>query len=152
MHPNTVFYFLIWMSIIMTYILATLRVVTVIIYQHLMLYTSIPLSTNGKCTFNNPTAQSRNALYLRHIVLEEVVITLRAAHVPRQAEPLPQLAGHRHVVLCHRFSTHIEAISHQSPVSQHADPTARTGTQIQGLLWSWSFSPNLHYSQKVIKL
>lgn len=86
-----------------------------------MLYTCIQLMID---TSNNPTAQSGDSLYLCHIVLDEVVITLRAAHVPRQTEPVPQLTGHCDVALYHSLSTHVKAISHQSPVSQHADPTA----------------------------
>ncbi len=93
-----------------------------------MLYTQ---STKNKFTSNNPTAQSRDSLYLCHIVLDEVVITLRAAHVPRQTEPVPQLTGHCGVALYHSLSTHIKAVSHQSPVSQHADPTAVTRTKIK---------------------
>lgn len=90
-----------------------------------------PKSTNDKFTSNNPTAQSRDALYLCHIVLDEVVITLSAAHVPRQTEPFPQLTGHSDVALYHSLSTHIEAISHQSPVSQHADPAAKICRHIE---------------------
>lgn len=76
-------------------------------------------------TSDNPTAQTRNALYLCHIVLDEVVITVSAAHVAWQAELVPQLAGDCDVALHHSLSTYIKAISDQSPVAQHANPTAK---------------------------
>lgn len=78
-----------------------------------MLYTSI----NDHFTSDDATAQSRDALYLCHIVLDEVVITLSAAHVPRQAKPIPQLTGHGDVALYHSLSAHVKVISHQSPVA-----------------------------------
>lgn len=80
-------------------------------------------------TSNNTTAQSRDALDLCHIVLQEVVVTQRTAHVPLRTELLRQLTGHCEVSHRHSFSTYVELISHQSPVSQHADPTAITQTK-----------------------
>lgn len=99
----------------MTYILGTCNVV---------------MSTNDQFTSNNPTAQSRDALYLCQIVLDEVVVTVSAAHVSRHTEFVPQLTGHCGVSHYHSLRAHIKAISYQSPVSQHADPTAITGTDV----------------------
>jgi len=74
-------------------------------------------------TSDDPTAQSRDTLYLRHIVLDKVVITLNTAHVAWQAEPFRQLTWHCNVLPYYSFSTHVRVISNQSPVAQHADPT-----------------------------
>lgn len=87
--------------------------------------------SSQRFTSNNPTAQSRDALYFCHIVLHEVVITLSAAHVPWQTEPVPQLAGPCDVSCYHGLRAHVKAVPHQSPVSQHADPSARIETEIQ---------------------
>lgn len=86
---------------------------------------------NVEFTFDNTTGQSRDALYLCDIVLAEVLITLIAAHVPWNAESIPQLTRHSDVALYHGLSTHIEAISHQSPVAQHADPAAVSQTRVK---------------------
>ena len=75
-----------------------------------------------KCTSDNPTGQPGDALDLRHVVLDEVFVTLRAAHVPRGAELPPQLAGLRVVPHHHCLGTHVKETVHQRPVAQHADP------------------------------
>lgn len=66
-------------------------------------------------TSNDPTAQSRDALYLCEVVLEEVLIALHA-HVARHTEPFPQLTGRCEVSRYHSFRAHVKTISHQCPV------------------------------------
>lgn len=100
----------------------------------LLLKCRIPnTNTLSVFTSNNSTAKSRDALYLCHIVLDKVVITMSTAHVPWQAKLIPQLTGRCDVALYYSFSTDVEAISDQSPVAQHADPTTRTWTKDENI-------------------
>jgi len=80
----------------------------------------------SEITTDNATGETGDGRYLRHVVVAEVLVTLSTAEVPRGAEGLPQLTGYGLVAHHHRLSTHVEAISRKSSVSQHTDSEGRT--------------------------
>jgi len=77
---------------------------------------------SDRVTSEDAAAQAGDALDLRQVVVSEVVVTRGVAPVARRAEALRQPAGRRHVAPRYRLGADVEAVPHQRPVPQHADP------------------------------